>query len=205
VNHPQSLGAGGSDSWKAGELTRHLDPVRLAQLSTGLTGNSAQTYRVQVQGLCDQLTLHVAVGVVTGNPNENQDPILPADYPTAAPGPGTMQLTPVVKNPAMPRLYLREVFQDPTLVGADNDNHPLPEQIPFGWSFDPEGADEVRVDIDIPANAWSGTDIIGTLVCVVTASYTGNWQDPRAVTLALGRVRISPTANNLPTIGTGSE
>lgn len=200
MNHPQSLREGGSDSWKGGELQRHLKPIRLAQLSTALTGNSAETFRVQVLGLCDQLTVHVAVGVVTGNANNNQDPVLPSDYPAT---PGTMQLTPVVNNQEVPKLYLREVFQDPTIV--TNIDAPLPQEIPFGWSFEPEGADEVRVDISIPANAWTGTDIIGTLVCVVTVSYTGNWQDPRAVELALGRVRISPTANGLPTIGTGGE
>ncbi len=200
MNHPQSFSEGGSDSWKGGELQRHLKPVRLGQLSTALTGNVAQTYRVQVQGLCDQLTVHIAVGVVTANANNNQDPVLPSDYPAT---PGTMQLTPVVNNPEIPRLYLREVFQDPTIL--TNIDAPLPQEIPFGWSFEPEGADEVRVDVSIPSNAWSGTDVTGTLVCVVTVSYTGAWTDPRAATLALGRVRINPTGNNLGTIGTGSE
>lgn len=201
MNHPQSLREGGSDSWKGGELQRHLKPVRLAQLDSSVsTGSAALELRFVVQGLCDQITVHVAVGVVTANANNNQDPILPADYPAT---PGTMQLTPIVNNPEIPKLYLREVFQDPTSV--TNVDAPLPQEIPFGWSFDPEGADEVRVDVVIPANAWDAESVDGTLVGVVTISYTGNWQDPRAVTLALGRVRINPSGSKLAVIGTGGE
>jgi len=156
--------------------------------------------RFVVQGLCDQITVHVAVGVVTGNANNNQDPILASVYPVT---PGTMQLTPIVKNPEIPRLYLREVFQDRTVL--TNIDAPLPQEIPFGWSFEPEGADEVRVDVNIPTDAWDAEDVDGTLVGVVTIAYTGNWQDPNAVVLALGRVRIAPTGNSLAIIGTGGE
>jgi hypothetical protein len=196
---PQGLQEGGTDSWKQGELARHLKPIRLAQLSTGSSSDAAdQSFRVQVQGLSDVLTVHVAVGVVTANINNLQDPVLPSDYPAT---PGTMQLTPVVRNPELPPLYLREVFQDPT--NTTNTDAPQAQEIPFGWSFEPEGADEVRVDIIIPQNAWVAEGIQGTLVCVVTVSYTGEWQDPKAVALALGKVRIVPSDGGLPTIATG--
>lgn len=195
---PQLL-EGGSDSWKHGDLRRYLKPVRLANISSGSSSSVAQTFRVQLQGLSDVLTAHVAVGIVTANTANNQDPILPSAYPAT---PGTMQLTPVVKSPEVPRLYVREVFQDPTVV--TNIDAPLPQEIPFGWSFEPEGADEVRIDVVIPQNAYAGTSIDGVLVCLVTISYTGDWQDTQAVSLALSRPRLSANdGDNLPTIGSG--
>jgi hypothetical protein len=189
----QQLAEGGSDAWKNGSLRRYLKPVNLAKVSSDASTNTATVFGLTLQGLSDVLTCHIAVGIA----GPDGEPVLPADYPAT---PGTMQLIPVVKNPEIPRLYLREVFQDPTSV--TNVDAPLPQAIPFGWSFEPEGADEVRIEITIPVNAYTGSEIVGTLVCAVTVSYSGDWQDTEAVTRALGAVRLMGEPDQI-TIGSG--
>ncbi len=193
------LREGGSDSVFYGSLIRRLDPIRLANLSDAAGGvETEQNLRFTIRGLCSQLTVHVGVALVKGPADgTNMDPILPSEYPAI---PGTMQITPIVNNPQAPKAYLREVFQDPTAVGTDNANHPLGQDIPFGWSFNPGGADEARVDVVIPAAAYVAESLVGTLVGLVTVEYTGSWWDVRTVQKAIGNVNVPAGDDVLPSI-----
>jgi len=188
---------GGSDSWKDGQLQRILKPVRLVNF-VAAGGDAADiTQRLKLQGLTNAITVHIALAIV-GPPNS--PPVMPEDYPAT---PGSFQLIPVVTPPECPRLYLRPVFQDPTKT--TNTNVPQAQDIPFGWSFDPEGANEVEIEVDITASSYVGTDIIGTLICVATVMYTVSWQDPKAYSYNMALPRLIGDIDQLPTIDTGSE
>lgn len=184
----------GSDSFKDGNLTRHIATVSLAILNSTLSTSAALAIILKVQGLTQALTLHVCVAAV----GPEGAPIKPEDYPAA---PGTWQMLPIVKAPDSPRIYLREVFQDPT--ATDNKNNPLPQDIPFGWSFEPEGAQEAEIDVVIPVNGYAATDLNGKLVCNVVAMYTANWMTPEAFEFAVSKVRVIGAPDSLVTIGTG--
>ncbi len=184
---------GGVDSFKDGILTRHIKTVTLAFLSSAVGSSAAFNALLKVQGMVQALTLHICVGAV----GPAGTPIKPANYPAS---PGTWQLTPIVKPPERPRIYLREVFQDPT--ATDNKDHPLPQDIPFGWSFEPEGAQEAEVSVHVDANAYVGQELDGQLVCDVVAMYTAPWVTPEAFNFAMSRVRIIGDETDIPTIGT---
>ncbi len=90
--------------------------------------------------------------------------------------------------------------QDPT--ATDNKDHPLPQDIPFGWSFEPEGAQEAEIAVHIDLNAYAGAELDGQLVCDVVAMYTANWVTPEAFNKAISKVRIIGDETDLPVIGT---
>lgn len=183
---------GSADGFKTGSLIRRLEPVRLANVNDTVNGNELSgtpTLSADITGLTSGLTVHLAVALCT-NRGTNANPIKASAYPAV---PGTMQLTPVVLNPQAPPAWLRPVFQDPT--ATDNGNHPLGQNIPYGWSFVSEGADMIRVDVDIAVVNYAATLIRGTLICFATIEYTGPWWDPKAVELALGQVRMVQTSD----------
>ena len=184
---------GGVGSFTDGVLTRHIKTVTLAYLSSAAGSSAVFDAILKVQGMTQALTLHICVAAV--GPESN--PIKPADYPAA---PGNWQLTPIVKPPERPRIYLREVFQDPT--ATDNADHPLPQDIPFGWSFEPEGAQEAEITVHVDANAYLTSELDGQLVCDVVAMYTANWVTPEAFNYAISKVRIIGDETDVPTIGT---
>lgn len=188
---------GSTDTFKVGSLKRRLDPITIALLNTVAPTDSVDRFaaRLLLTGLNTDLTVHVAVAIT----NDNQTPIEPANYPV---NPGTIQLIPRVIPPGAPPMWLRQVFQDPAAV--DNKNHPLAMDIPFGWSFEPEGADEVIIDLACTAGAYIHSQIVGQLVVQVTVEYTGTWWDTKAIMYALGQVRLSG-APDPRVIDTGGE
>lgn len=203
MDRPPQTRGGGSDAPLWASLIRRMPPIRLLNFSTDPESGTtdAQTLRFTVRGLCSQLLVHVAVAIVK-NPagGTNVDPILASDYPAT---PGKMQLTPVVNNPEAPLAFLRPVFQDPT--NTTNTNSPQGQDIPFGWSFVPGGADEVRCDVIINAGVYDGSSIEGTLMGFVTVEYNGQWWDIQSAMKALGDVNIPNSGELGESINTSVE
>lgn len=194
---PQTLG-GGTQGFKVGSLKRRLDAVHLAKLDPSTSGavSGTATFRIVLKGLNGDLNIHLLAGVVSPDGQTLVDPS------QVVAGAATMQLTPVQNLPNAGRVLLRPVFQDPT--AAQNENHPLPQDIPFGWEFSTE-ADEVYVDIvvDLVLIAdFADEPLDGLIVVQATVEYNGQWWDTKAVQYALGQVQLSGVGN-LMTIGTG--
>src|SRR5882724_11011523 len=135
MNMPQTR-LGGTNSFKVGSLKRRLDPVIVAILDNTVGGPAvptSETRRIVLKNLNGDLNIHVCAAAV--GPTDGTS-IQPAEL---AAGAATMQLTPVVYTGTQSKIFLRPVFQDP--VAAQNENHPLPQDLPFGWEFSTE-ADE---------------------------------------------------------------
>ncbi len=190
---------GGADTYKKGSLVRRLKPVRLVNfLTSGDIQSGTITRKLLIQGLSSSVIVHIACAIE----GPQGQPVVPSDYPTT---PGTMQLIPIVNPPEGNRIWLREVFQDPTLTPTDNADHPLPQNLPFGWSFSPEGADEVEINVSLDASQYVGSDIQGCLIVTVTVEYVGTWMDPIAFNYNISRPRIIGDVDESPTINTGGE
>jgi hypothetical protein len=189
---------GSSNSIKRGDLKRRLPVVVLAVLDGGTTGatSGTVTFRVQLKNLSGDLNVHVLAGF--GSPN-SQGTIEAAAIPAGA---ATMQLTPTQLTPNAGRVFLRPVFQDPT--AAQNENHPLPQDLPFGWEFTTE-ADEVYIDIAVnlvTIAAITPIPISGQIIVEAIVEYNGEWWDIKAAELAISSVILQGIGAPL-TIGTG--
>jgi hypothetical protein len=177
------LREGGPQVFKKGSLKRRLPIVTVAQLS--LTDSSGpagvQSRRLLLKNLNADLKVHIVGAVVSANGNT---PVLPASVPAGA---ATMQLTPkVISGDSVP-MYLRPVFQDPTL--AQNQNHPLAQDLPFGWEFS-TNADDVEIEIIITPALWVNANILGKVLVMVDIEYDGAWWDIKAVEYALAQPQL---------------
>lgn len=175
---------GGPNSFKVGSLKRRLPIVTIAQLSTtDETGpTTAQTIRLLLKNLNADLKCHIMASVVS---NQGNVPIRPSDVPTNG---ATIQLTPkAILGDSYP-VFLRPVFQDPTL--AQNENHPLAQDIPFGWEFT-TNTDEVEIEIIVDPVLWEGLDLTGKILISADIQYDGQWWDTKAVQYAIGQVQLT--------------
>lgn len=182
-----SVERGDSDSFKRGSLKRRLPTIRLAQLSSGASGNpEAQpvTYKLRLVGLTGQLNVSINAGVVSAN---DTDTIYAEDYPAL---PGTVQLVPNTNFPDSRKMYLRPVFQDPTSL--TNIDAQLPQELPYGWEDYSTQADEVEIRVTFNPGAWFDGQLNGYLQVQVTIEWNGNWWDAEAVERAIARVKVSP-------------
>lgn len=189
---------GSANSIKTGNLKRRLPAVVLAVLDPNTSGAVEGTadFRVQLKNLSGDLNVHVMAGF--GSPN-SQGTI---EAGAVAAGAAVMQLTPTQLTPNAGRVFLRPVFQDPT--AAQNENHPLPQDLPFGWEFTTE-ADEVYIDITVDLVLIA--DVIdepldGLLVVEAIVEYNGQWWDIKAAEMAISRVILQGVGAPL-LIGTG--
>lgn len=185
---------GGPDVYKSGSLKRRLPIVTVCELSpTDETGVvTAFTTRLLLKNLNADLKVHIMAAVAS---NVGIDPIEAGDVPAGA---ATMQLVPKALPPDSPPLFLRPVFQNPAL--AQNENHPLPQDIPFGWEFS-TNTDEVAIDIVITPLLWDSTELRGKILVMVDIQYDGAWWDTKAVAFAIGQVQL--VGGNVVTVFTG--
>lgn len=194
---------GGTTGVLAGQLKRRLKPVTFAFMSSAESASGSATVethpKILLKNLFGTLRVHVSVGLV---PSREGDTIRPDMYPAF---PGTFQLTGITRNPeGMEKMYLRPLFQDPSL--AANENHPLPQNIPYGWEF-VTSADEVEIAVDINdvdgENPYAETQLNGQFQVQVSVEYLGNWWDVKAVNYSLSQVTMTPI-NGPPTFFTGT-
>lgn len=186
------LWEGGSNSFKAGSLKRRLPAVTVARLDSSMEGNTDTiVQRAILKNLNGDLNIQLVAAF--GGPADGQ-PITPD---LIAAGAATMQLTPVVDSPNAGKIYLRPVFQDPS--ANQNENHPLPQDLPFGWEFQTE-ADEVYIDITMSNVLFSTTNLEGQILLQATVEYNGAWQNIEAIRYAISQVQL--TGLPLQIIGT---
>jgi hypothetical protein len=164
----------GSQGFRRGSLRRHMSPIKVADMTTGLADTGINV-TLLLKNLSSDLNILIALGAV----GTDQKPVRPNQYPA---NPGNLQLTPKLRLEEMPPLWMRPVFQDPTL--ASNQNHPLPQDIPFGWEGS-TNSDEVEIGIVVPQGVWAAIAVTGSLILGVTLDYNGQWWDTQAVQYAL--------------------
>lgn len=192
---PPGVREGGPESHKVGSLKRRLPSVCLAHLSASSEAQEPApwTSRLILKNLNADLTVHI-LATVCGNNTEN--PIETTSVPAGA---ATMQLIPVSLPGDAPPLYARPVFQDPTL--AQNENHPLAQDLPFGWEF-ASNCDQVIIDIAIDPALFGGTLLNGRIMVLVDIQYDGAWWDTQAIHFAISQVNLTPAeALTIPTGG----
>lgn len=184
-------------SYKKGNLKRRLNVATVALLTatTTSTASGTHTFRLVLKGINADLTVHIAVGAIG---NSITDKIESSDVPAGA---IYMQLTPVNNFPDAAPMFLRPIFQNPALSGADNNNHPLPMECPFGWEFSTVG-DEVYIDITVNATLFLTTELEGSIACEVEVEYTGAWNYPEAPLFALNQVQLTGSPTSFPTFST---
>lgn len=195
---PSGVSQGSTNTWKVGSKKKRFAPVILATLTPNVTGvGGEQTFEVTVKGLNTDLVALVSAGILR-TPDSiglSHPYFLPSEYP---PNPGTIQLIPihgVIQNGG--QLAVREVFQDPT--STDNADDPLPQNIPFGWSYEPQGVDDVLVRVVIPTTSYADggwNQNFGQLAVLLTVEYVGEAlgvteADVKAIEFAMGQVSIS--------------
>jgi hypothetical protein len=200
MNRPNTQ-EGGTTAIFAGSLKRRLKAVPLAIFNNAPeSGNidNGTTFRLLLKGLNGILNVHIAVGIegATGVVRPSQVPA----------GGATMQLTPINNFPDVAKkVYLREVFQDPT--ATDNEDHPLAVDIPFGWEGSTE-ADQIEIEVIVntigvdEGTVWENSNINGRLICEVAIEYNGSWWDVEAVQYALSQVTLEGGPATLQTIET---
>lgn len=185
---------GGTSSFKVGSLKRRLPAVIIARIDPGTVGGTGViTRQLVLKNLNGDLKCQIAASF--SSPTDGS-PLLPAVIPA---GFATIQLTPVVNSPNAGKLYLRPVFQDPT--AAANQNHPLPQDLPFGWEFSTE-ADEVYMDFTINTALINTSGMDGQIVLQVTVEYDGEWWSTEAIKFALSQVQVTGTGATV--IGTSA-
>jgi len=187
---------GSTNSIKRGVLKRRLPAVILARLDPLTPAASAVVpFRLQLKNISGDLNCHICGSF--SSPTDGS-PINPAFL---GPGAVTMQLTPSVLTPNAGRIFLRPVFQDPT--AAQNENHPLPQDLPFGWEFQTE-ADEVYIDVNANQSLITSiqTGLDGQLLVQVTVEYNGQWWDIKAAQEALSRVILQGSGGTPFILGT---
>lgn len=176
---------GGTTAVLVGSLKRRLKSLPIVHLSSTSAetpiDTPTATGRFLLKNLNGDLNVHVALGVV---PTEGM-PLRPSGYPAAGTLAATLQLTPINNFPDGVKMYLRPVFQNPAL--PQQENHPLAQEIPFGWEFQTE-ADEVEIEVLITVAPWLATNINGNICIQVTVEYNGQWWDVEAVNYALSQV-----------------
>lgn len=179
---------GSTNSFRAGSKVRRLAPVTLCTfVPTAGTVAVNDPVNLMLTGLNQDLVALIGVGIIASNPSL---PMLPMGYPSNV---GNVQLIPRM-GIAGGNLYMRPVFQDPT--ATDNANHPLPQNYPFGWTFEPGGADACLIQVVTNAANFSVTGIAGSLVVCVNVAYVGQslnieGADMAAIEYMLGQVNLS--------------
>lgn len=194
---------GGTNAFLGGNFKRKLDPVTVALFaSTYPTVPGAQTISLYLKNLCGQLFCHIGAGFSLApgvNGNNGNNPLLPGDWGGGVlPGLATMQLTPIMDSGAAPKLALRRVFQDPTAL--QNQDHPLPQDLPFGWEFTTE-ADQVLIQIALNTVALANVTFNGIAISVqATVEFIGqqgaDW-DEQSIRRALGQVILTRAGDSM--------
>ena len=198
MNRPNTQ-EGGTSAVYAGSLKRRLKSIPVARISStdGATISTSITSRLLLKNLNGNLTIHCTFGLMGSTTVVSL--IRPAQIP--ANGCATLQLTPINTFPdAGDKVYLRPVFQDP--AGVTTENHPLPQNIPFGWEGTTE-ADELEFEIIVSAAGWAGTNINAIIYAQVAVEYTGPWWDVKAVNYMLSQVEFSGGPSELPIANSG--
>lgn len=169
----------GAEGFKNGNPKRSLETIPIFNLDTTFNAESGtRVQRMFLNGLTGNLKISVGGTVLTPNGN----------VPVALPAGGlVMQIWPYQSKNGR-KLYAREIFQDPTLEGTDNENHPLPVDCPFFWEGPFTEADGLLVEFTVDVAAWRGNQT-GTLVAQATVEYNGNWWDVAAFIFALSNVQ----------------
>jgi hypothetical protein len=184
------LREGGPNVFKRGSLKRRLPIKTIAELSPSYEGGveTVQTVRLLLKNLNADLKCHIVGAVVS---NQGNLPVRPEDVPT---GGATMQLIPKVIPGDSNPLFLRPVFQDPTQ--AQNENHPLAQDLPFGWEFS-TNTDEVEIEIIVTPNLWLIDEgIVGKILVMADIEYDGQWWDTKAMQYAFSQVQL--TGSDVP-------
>jgi hypothetical protein len=179
-----ALREGGPDVFKRGSLKRRLPGAVISKLSTSDESGptTAQTVRLLLKNLNADLKLHIAASVVSAIGNV---PIRPSQVPAGA---ATIQLIPKIIPPDGNPQFLRPVFQDPAL--AQNQNHPLAQDLPFGWEFS-TNTDEVEIEIIVTPLLFAGTNLVGNIIVMVDIEYDGVWWDTKAMQYAISQVQLT--------------
>lgn len=191
-----NVSEGGTHGVLIGALKRRLKTITIARLSTseGTTLGVSANSRLLLKNLNGVLNVQLAVGVLS----VSGSPLRPSQYPAAGTAFGTVQLTPINNFPdGNQKIYLRPVFQDP--AQPQQENHPLPQDIPFGWEFETR-ADEVEIDVLLTADGWQSSGINGNIVVQATVEYNGSWWDQQAISYALGQVDFMGGPSTVPVI-----
>jgi len=184
--HQPSTREFSENAYRVGDLKRRLGTVVLAYLTQDGAGTLApagtHVIRRVVKNINKGLSLHVSVGLANNGTGALIEAVsLPA-------GAITWQGIPVNIFGDSPPVPLRPIFQDPTF--SDNSNHPLPQDVPFGWEFSTVG-DDLIVDTTINTSLLVNTLLTAQLVLQVAVEYSGAWPFPEAVKFMLNQVQIT--------------
>jgi len=189
--HQPSTREFSENAYKVGDLKRRLPTTVLALLTQSGAGTLApagvHTIRRVVKNINKGLSLHVSVGLQSDGASKMVEAsVLPA-------GAITWQGTPVNQFGDAP-VPLRPIFQDPTAV--DNGNHPMPQDVPFGWEFSTVG-DDLVIDVVVTTALLINTLITAQLVLQVAVEYSGAWPFPEAVKYMLNQVQLTSGGTTL--------
>lgn len=200
MNRPNTQ-EGGTTAIFQGSLKRRLKGIPLVRFSSSAEGTSlaaTQNFRLLLKNLSGDLNVQIAAGI---NATGSGGPIRPNQYPAPGTAFATLQLTPINNFPdANQKVYLRPVFQDPAL--PQQQNNPLPQDIPFGWEFDSR-CDEVEIDVFVTAAGWLNTNVNGLLTVEITIEYNGEWWDAQAISYALSQVTLLGGPTEIAVVNTG--
>jgi hypothetical protein len=189
----------GTEGFKKGNLKRQLESVAIVRFDGNHGGDSEASdvvAQLWLTGLNGNLKVMVACGV------QSQD-YSSQPFPWVAGG-GTIQLYPCTKFGDALKIFLRPVFQDPSISPPDNSNHPLPEELPYGWEVQFTEADQVMIEVTIAASQWAAANVSGEVTVQVAVEYNGAWWDISAIEYVMGQVQLQG-AGDVPTIGTAGE
>lgn len=186
----------GTEGYKRGNLKRQLESIPIATISSAVAGDVEGqniTKQLWLTGLNGNLKVLVACGI-----QSQQFTSQPFPWPSG--GGGTLQLYPVTKFGDALKVFLRPVFQDPASV--DNNNAPLPEQLPFGWEGAFTEVDQVMIEVVVQVGNWAGTTLNGVITVQVTVEYNGAWWDIDAISYVMGQVQLQGIQETI-VIGSG--
>ena len=181
--------AGGTNGVLKGNLKAREVSANVARISPGESGEGNVTVSCTLKGLSSVLNVFVGVGGYQEDSFGNMVALPPSLFPATA---GTIQITPQSNFPDRPLVQFRPIFQDPSQ--PSNENHPLPQALPYSINF-PGECDEAVIDIVLNQAAWDGTGITGGITIQVMVEYVGPWWDAQAVVLAIGQVSLTPPGN----------
>jgi hypothetical protein len=179
------LREGGPNVFKRGSLKRRLPIITIAELTNvgeGFTNPGETTLKLLLKNLNADLKCHIVAAVAS---NVGNLPVRAEDVPAGA---ATIQLVPKVIAGDSTPIFLRPVFQDPAL--AQNENHPLAQDLPFGWEFT-TNTDEVEIVIIVDPEALEASQLNGKILVMADIEYDGQWWDTKAMQYAFAQVQLT--------------
>jgi len=177
---------GGTGSYKEGNLKRPLQEVNAFNLGPGAGAGTTglKTARLNLQGITPNLSVLITVGLA-GQGNR--------DMPSYPALPGTCKVIPYTMTTNGQVIYQKPLTIAPQVLPASYALAP-------GMRIGDDGAhtnlgsnmcDGCLIEIEVSADEYANTGVVGNIICAVTAHYTGPWWDIDAIQNMLGYLNIS--------------